>query len=105
MCKHISGRDSTEYGPYTSQNTTPGVEVTATAIKFSSNSGTADTTLYVDDCRVYSDTAGTTEIFSDDYKNYENYENYSIGANLSASPYNSSTFFAVVAEDPLNADE
>ncbi|MFA0614054.1 hypothetical protein AB4582_07470 [Vibrio splendidus] len=85
-----------EYGPYTSQNTTPGVEVTATTIKFSSNSGTADTTLYVDDYKVYSDTTGTTEIFSDDY------ENYSIGADLSASPYNSSTFSAVVAEDPLN---
>ncbi|MEZ8921303.1 hypothetical protein OAI_18020 [Vibrio cyclitrophicus FF160] len=87
-----------EYGPYTSQNTTPGVEVTATTIKFSSNGGTADTTLYVDDYKVYSDTAGTSEIFSDDY------ENYSIGANLSASPYNSSTFSAVVAEDPLNAE-
>ncbi|CAH7359912.1 hypothetical protein L1D33_01715 [Vibrio chagasii] len=90
--------NGTEYGPYTSQNTNPGVEVTATAIKFSSNSGTADTTLYVDDYKVYSDTAGTTEIFSDDY------ENYSIGADLSASPYNSSTFSAVVAEDPLNAE-
>ncbi|MFA0504443.1 hypothetical protein AB4510_07425 [Vibrio sp. 10N.222.54.B12] len=90
--------NGTEYGPYTSQNTNPGVEVTATTIKFSSNSGTADTTLYVDDYKVYSDTAGTTEIFSDDY------ENYSIGADLSASPYNSSTFSAVVAEDPLNAE-
>ncbi|WP_299141010.1 hypothetical protein [uncultured Vibrio sp.] len=90
--------NGTEYGPYTSQNTTPGVEVTATTIKFSSNGGTADTTLYVDDYKVYSDTAGTTEIFSDDY------ENYSIGADLSASPYNSSTFSAVVAEDPLNAE-
>ncbi|MEZ8034983.1 hypothetical protein [Vibrio crassostreae] len=90
--------NGTEYGPYTSQNTTPGVEVTATTIKFSSNGGTADTTLYVDDYKVYSDTAGSTEIFSDDY------ENYSIGADLSASPYNSSTFSAVVAEDPLNAE-
>lgn len=90
--------NGTEYGPYTSQNTTPGVEVTATTIKFSSNSGTADTTLFVDDYIVYSDTAGTTEIFSDDY------ESYSIGADLSASPYNSSTFSAVVAEDPLNAE-
>ncbi|WP_215405344.1 hypothetical protein [Vibrio gigantis] len=90
--------NGTKYGPYTSQNTTPGVEVTATTIKFSSNSGTADTTLYVDDYKVYSDTAGTTEIFSDDY------ENYSIGADLSTSPYNSSTFSAVVAEDPLNAE-
>ncbi|MEZ8380077.1 hypothetical protein AB6E06_12870 [Vibrio splendidus] len=90
--------NGTEYGPYTSQNTTPGVEVTATTIKFSSNGGTADTTLYVDDYKVYSDTAGSTEIFSDDY------ENYSIGADLSASPYNSSTFSSVVAEDPLNAE-
>ena len=90
--------NGTEYGPYASQNTTPGVEVTATTIKFSSNGGTADTTLYVDDYKVYSDTAGSTEIFSDDY------ENYSIGADLSASPYNSSTFSAVVAEDPLNAE-
>ncbi|MEZ8303406.1 hypothetical protein AB6C40_08085 [Vibrio splendidus] len=101
-----------EFGPFDSQNEGVGddlgdklndysdtsVPVTATAIKFSSNSGTADTTLFVDDYIVYSDTAGTTEIFSDDY------ENYSIGADLSASPYNSSTFSAVVAEDPLNAE-
>ncbi|MGF1745394.1 hypothetical protein [Vibrio minamisatsumaniensis] len=90
--------NGTEYGPYTSHNVTPGVEVTATAIRFSSNSNTADTTLFVDDYQVYSDTAGTNVIFSDDY------ENYSLGTDLKNSPYNSNTFSAVVAEDPLNAN-
>ncbi|MCW1888949.1 hypothetical protein OK016_00890 [Vibrio chagasii] len=51
----------------------------------SHQNGTADTTLYVDDYKVYSDTAGTTEIFSDDYENYSIKQIY-------ASPYNSSTF-------------
>ncbi|PMO56413.1 hypothetical protein BCT06_03670 [Vibrio breoganii] len=90
----INGVDQ---GSFNSQNVTPGVEVTATTIKFSSNAGTAATTLYVDDYAVYSDVAATTELFSDDY------ESYSVGADLNTSgSYNSSTFSAVVAEDPLN---
>ncbi len=90
--------NGTEYGPFDSFNTTPGVEVTATAIKFSSNSGTAETTLYIDDYKVYSDTVGETEVFVDDY------EGYSIGADLTSSPYNSSSFSAVVSADPSNAE-
>ncbi|MEZ9835082.1 hypothetical protein AB4341_16275 [Vibrio breoganii] len=86
-----------DQGSFASQNETFGVPVTATTIKFSSNAGTATTTLYVDDYAVYSDVAAATEIFSD------NYESYSVGADLKTSgSYNSSTFSAVVAEDPLN---
>lgn len=89
-----------EYGPYDSQNATPGVEVTATAIKFSSNSGTADTTLYIDNYKVYTDTAGTTELFSDDFEGYT--LDTSLDSEINeASPYNGSTFSVVVANDPL----
>lgn len=88
--------DGTEYGPYHSQNITPGVEVTATTVKFSSNSDMANTTLFVDNYEVYSDDSGTIEVFNDDF------DARTIGEDLSTSPYNSSTFSAVVAQDPLN---
>lgn len=90
--------DGVEYGPYTSQNSGYGVPVTATTIKFSSNSGTAETTLYVDDYQVYSDIEGTVEVFNDDF------ESYDIGYELNVSPYNSSTFSAVVSTDPLSSE-
>jgi hypothetical protein len=85
--------NGTPYGPFTSQNTTPGVEVTATTVKYSSNSGTAATTLYVDDYIVYADEEGFTAALLDD-----DFESYTIGDSLDASPYNSSTYSAVVAE-------
>ncbi|MDN3680935.1 hypothetical protein QWZ04_11445 [Vibrio tapetis subsp. quintayensis] len=74
--------------------------MTATAIKFSSNSGMADTTLYVDNYKVYTDTDGTNELFSDDF------EGYAVDTNLDsdlneASSYNGNSFSVVVANDPL----
>ena len=66
-------------------------EVTHLSLKLSSNSGTASNAVKIDDLAIYSDEAGTTGVFSDDF------ESYAIGHDLDASPYNSSTFSAVVA--------
>ena len=91
--------DGSSYGPYTSQNTRPGVEVTATTVKFSSNSGTAETTLYVDDFMVFADEDGfTAPLLNDDF------ESYLVGDSLDAAPYNSSTYSAVVAEVARDVD-
>ena len=86
----INGQD---YGSFTSQNVTPGVAVTATTVKFSSNTGTATTALAVDDFAVYADEEATSLIFEDDYERYE------LAADLTAdtTEYNSSSFSVVVA--------
>ena len=95
--------DGVEFGPYDSQNagndanhSDSSVPVTATTIKFSSNSGMAETTLYVDDYEVYSDEAGQEEVFIDDF------DSRSIGDVLGGVDYNSSTFSVVVAADPMD---
>ena len=95
--------DGVEFGPYTSQNATPGIEVTSTTIKFSSNSGTADTTLSIDDYEVYTDTAGTVELFSDDFESYQIGTNLDSGEN-EASPFDKNSFSVVVGNDPLNEE-
>ncbi|MDO6422446.1 VCBS domain-containing protein [Saccharophagus degradans] len=61
--------------------------------KFGDNDSTiADAAFHVDNVKVYSDTAGTVEVFSDDF------ESYSVDAPLAVAPYHTgNTFEAFVA--------
>ncbi|GAA0854762.1 VCBS domain-containing protein [Aliiglaciecola litoralis] len=70
--------------------------LTHVAVRFGDNSGTrADTgVVSVDNFVIYSDTAGTTVVFSDDFESYA--EADSLDTDNSASPYNSSTSEAIV---------
>jgi hypothetical protein len=62
------------------------------------NDATVATAFYIDDIKLYSDLEGTTEVFSDHFES----TNYAVGGSLDtdnpASPYNSSTNEAVVAD-------
>jgi len=62
------------------------------------NDATVATAFYIDDIKLYSDLEGTTEVFSDDFES----TSYAVGGSLDtdnpASPYNSSTNEAVVAD-------
>ena len=71
--------------------------VSAVAFRLGDDSATiADASFYVDDVKLYSDTAGTTSVFEDNFE-----DNYNLGDSLdtdnASSPYNSSTSEAVVA--------
>jgi len=76
-------------------NSTGGV--THVSVRFGDNGGTrADTgVVSVDNLVIYSDTAGTTEVFADDFEAYA--EGDSLDTDNAVSPYNSSTSEAVVA--------
>jgi len=69
--------------------------VTAIAFRFADNSAIlpADITFKVDDIAIYSDTAGTTLVFEDDF------ESYADGFDLDQDPYASATSEAVVATE------
>ena len=92
--------DGVMYGPFLSA-TTEGPDlvvdgVSTVIFKLGDNSGVTESAFLVDDFKLYSDMEGTTEVFSDDF------ESYTVGDSLdtdnSASPYNSSTAEAVVAD-------
>jgi len=92
--------DGVMYGPFLSA-TTEGPDLAADGVstvifKLGDNGGVTESVFLVDDFKLYSDMAGTTEVFSDDF------EGYAVGDSLdtdnSASPYNSSTAEAVVDE-------
>ena len=70
--------------------------VTHVSVRFGDNGGSrADTgVVSVDNFNIYSDTAGTTEVFSDDFESYA--EGDSLDTDNAASPYNSSTSEAIV---------
>lgn len=70
--------------------------VTHVAVRFGDNGGVrADTgVVSVDNIAIYSDTAGSIEVFSDDFESYV--EGDSLDTDNAASPYNSSTSEAVV---------
>lgn len=70
--------------------------VTHVSFRFGDNSGVREATgiFSVDDLAIYSDTAGTTEVFSDDFESY--LEGDSLDTDNAASPYNSSTSEATV---------
>ena len=60
------------------------------------NDATVATAFYLDDIKLYSDVAGTAEVFADDFEGFA--VDDSLDTDNSASPYNSSTNEAVVAE-------
>lgn len=70
--------------------------VTHVSFRFGDNSGVREPTgkFTVDDLVIYSDTAGTTEVFSDDFESYVDGD--SLDTDNPASPYNSSTSEATV---------
>ena len=71
--------------------------LTHVSIRFGDNGGVREATgvVSVDNLAVYSDTAGTSVVFSDDFESY--LEADSLDTDNAASPYNSSTSEAVVA--------
>lgn len=89
-----------ESGSTTPSNFAGGVE--KVQFRFSDNSRTVpDGNFYVDDFVLYSDAAGTTEVFSDDF------EGYDVGTDLdedqnASSPYLDDTVEAVVAVLPAS---
>ena len=94
--------DDVTYGPFLSA-TTEGGDLTSDGVstvifKLGDNGGVASTAFLVDDFNLYSDIAGTTEVFTDDF------EGYAVGDSLdtdnAASPYNSSSAEVVVAVSP-----
>jgi len=60
------------------------------------NDAAVDASYYIDDIKIYSDTAGTILVFEDDFEAPV----YAVGASLDVLPYNSSTNEAVVADRP-----
>jgi len=87
--------DGISLDPFTPENDAFG-GVTHVSFRFGSNSGVAEATgiVSVDEVAIYSDTAGTTEVFADDFESY--LEGDSLDTDNGASPYNSSTSEAVV---------
>ena len=87
--------DGTSIGPFTTANS-PFGGVTHVAFRFGDNGGARPATgiVSVDDFAIYSDTAGTTEVFSDDFESYSDGD--SLDTDNTASPYNSSTSEATV---------
>ncbi|MEM9386909.1 MAG: VCBS domain-containing protein [Pseudomonadota bacterium] len=81
--------------PFTPDNT-PFGGVTHVAFRFGDNSGVREATgiFSVDELEIYSDTEGTTLVFSDDFESY--LEGDSLDTDNGASPYNSSTSEASV---------
>ena len=70
--------------------------VTHVAFRFGDNSGVREATgiFSVDEIEIYSDTAGTTAVFTDDFESYVDGD--SLDTDNAASPYNSSTSEATV---------
>jgi hypothetical protein len=71
--------------------------LTHVSVRFGDNGGTRPDTgiVSVDNFTIYSDTAGTSMLFSDDFESYV--EGDSLDTDNAASPYNSSTSEAIVA--------
>ena len=70
--------------------------VTHVSFRFGDNGGVREATgkVTIDDLFIFSDTAGTTEVFSDDFESYATGD--SLDTDNSASPYNSATSEATV---------
>ncbi|MGI9272741.1 MAG: VCBS domain-containing protein [Woeseiaceae bacterium] len=87
--------DGVSLAPYTTDNNAFG-GVTHVAVRFGDNGGVrADTgKVSVDDLAIYSDTAGFTEVFSDDFESY--LDGDSLDTDNAASPYHSNTSEATV---------
>ncbi len=91
--------DGVSLAPFTPTNNAFG-GVTHVAVRFGDNSGVrADTgKVSVDDLAIFSDVAGTTVVFSDDFESY--FDGDSLDTDNPASPYNSSTSEATVETIP-----
>lgn len=87
--------DGVALPPFTPDNS-PFGGVTHVAFRFGDNGGVREATgiFSVDELAIYSDIAGTTEVFSDDFESY--LEGDSLDTDNAASPYNSSTSEATV---------
>ena len=87
--------DGVSLAPYTLDNNALG-GVTHVAIRFGDNGGVRLDTgkVSVDDLAIYSDTAGFTEVFSDDFESY--LDGDSLDTDNGASPYHSNTSEATV---------
>ena len=87
--------DGVSLAPFTPDNNSTG-GVTHVAFRFGDNGGVREATgiFSVDELAIYSDTAGTTEVFSDDFESY--LDGDSLDTDNPASPYNSSTSEATV---------
>ena len=87
--------DGASLAPYTADNNSFN-GVTHVSFRFGDNGGTRLATgiFSVDEIAIYSDTAGTTEVFTDDFESY--LDGDSLDTDNAASPYNSSTSEATV---------
>ncbi|MGB5355021.1 MAG: VCBS domain-containing protein, partial [Woeseia sp.] len=87
--------DGVSLAPYTTDNGAFN-GVTHVAFRFGDNGGVRDATgiFSVDELAIYSDTAGATSVFTDDFESY--LEGDSLDTDNPASPYNSSTSEATV---------
>lgn len=87
--------DGVSLAPITPDNA-PFGGVTHIAFRFGDNGGVrlATGVFSVDEIEIYSDTAGTTAVFTDDFESY--LDGDSLDTNNAASPYNSSTSEATV---------
>ncbi|WAJ69205.1 VCBS domain-containing protein [Catenovulum adriaticum] len=66
------------------------------SFKLADNDATVATAYYIDDIKIYSDTAGTVLIFKDDFESYE--LNATLESSNDESPYHSTTNEVVVVE-------
>ncbi|MGB5689046.1 MAG: VCBS domain-containing protein, partial [Woeseiaceae bacterium] len=91
--------DGVSLPPFTPVNNAFG-GVTHVSVRFGDNAGVREDTgkVSVDDLAIYSDTAGFTEVFSDDFESY--LDGDSLDTDNAASPYNSSTSEATVETIP-----
>ena len=87
--------DGVSLAPFTPENDATG-GVTHIAFRFGDNSGVREATgkFSVDDLMIFSDTAGTTSVFADDFEGFQNGD--SLDTDNAASPYNGSTSEATV---------
>ncbi len=87
--------DGVSLAPFTTDNSATG-GVTHVAFRLGDNSRIMGATgiFSVDEVAIYSDTAGTTEVFTDDFETY--LDGDSLDTDNAASPYNSSTSEATV---------
>ena len=90
--------DGVSLAPFIPDNNSIG-GVTHVAVRFGDNGGVREATgkVSVDDLAIYSDTAGLTEVFSDDFESY--LEGDSLDDDNAASPYHSSTSEATVGAE------
>ena len=87
--------DGVSLAPFTPDNS-PFGGVTHVSFRFGDNSGVRPATgiFSVDEITIYSDTAGTTEVFADDFESY--LDGDSLDTDNAASPYHSNTSEATV---------